>query len=113
MNEDKLLKAAEHAIYESISKMLANDYRGPVSDAVKAVAEKHQEKLNAIVENAYLSVLDSDSFADSVKLAMNDKLARCLVSGLGGEVEKRVNELKADPVTRAKITLALTEIISS
>ena len=112
MNEDKLLKAAEHAIHESISKMLANDYRGPVRDAVKAVAKRHQEKLNAIVESAYLSVLDSESFSDSVKLAMNDKIARNLVSGLGGEIEKRVNELKADPVTRAKITLALTEIIS-
>lgn len=111
MNEDKLLKAAENAIYESIQKMLASDYRGPVFEAVKQVCGKHQEKLEGIVENAYISVLDSKTFEESIKKAMNEKLARNLVSGLGGEIEKRVNELKSDPITRAKITLALTEII--
>lgn len=111
MNEDKFLKAAEYAIYESIQKMLANDYRGPVFEAVKSVGEKHQDKLEKIVETAYLSVLDSKSFEASVIRAMNDKLARNLVSGLGGEIEKRVNELKADPTTRAKITLAISEIV--
>lgn len=111
MNEDKFLKAAEHAIYESITKMLASDYRSPVVDAVKSVAEKHQDKVNNLVESAFLGAIESEAFKASVNQAMSDKLARNLVSGLGGEIERRVNELKADPVTRAKITLALTEIV--
>lgn len=113
MNEDKFLKAAEHAIYESITKMLASDYRSPIVDIVKETAEKHKDKLSELVESAFLGAIESDQLKQSVNQAMSDKLARNLVSGLGGEIERRVNELKADPVTRAKITLALTEIVSN
>lgn len=42
MNEDKVLKAAEHAIYESITKILSNEHRGPVAEAVNSIAKKHQ-----------------------------------------------------------------------
>jgi hypothetical protein len=108
--EDKFLLAAERSIYESITKMLANDYNSPVKDAVMNVVSKHQSKLEGIVEDAFLSLLDSASFNQSIKQAMYDKVARSLVSKLGGEIESRVNELKADPKTRAKITLAISEI---
>lgn len=112
MNEDKLLQAAERAIYEAITKTLSTEYRGPVKDAVDMVCKKHQDKLVAITERAYLSVLDSAEFEAAIKKAMNEKLARTLVGKLGGEIESRVNELKANPETRAKITLALTQIIN-
>jgi len=35
------------------------------------------------------------------------------VPGLGGELEKQVNVLKSDPATRARITLAIEEIVKS
>lgn len=112
MNEDTLLKAAERAVYESITKALANEYNGPIKKAVDAVLTKHEDKVNNLVEEAFLSCLNAENFKQSVQSAMNDKLARNLVSALGGELERRVNELKADPATRAKITLALTEMVS-
>ena len=112
MNELNIISAAEKAIYESITKMLTTEYRGPIKDAVDLVCAKHQDRLIEITERAYLSVLDSESFESAIREAMNEKLARTLVGKLGGEIEKRVNELKADPATRARITLALTEIVS-
>lgn len=110
MTEDNLLKAAERAVYESITKALINDYRGPLNEAVNSVIKKHQCKLEQLMESAYLAVLDSEGFKQEVKSALSDKVARTLVSKLGGEIESQVNALKADPATRARITLALTEI---
>ena len=111
MNEDKLLNAAEKAIYESITTLLVS-YHSPVKDVVNNVMKKHEDRLIEIADNALVSILDSKSFSEAIHQAINDKVARMLVSQIGGEVEKRVNELKADPVTRAKITLALSQIAS-
>ena len=52
-----------------------------------------------------------DQFRDALKDALNAKLAKTLISRMGGELEKQVNELKANPATRAKITLAINELI--
>lgn len=110
MNEDNLLKSAERAVYESITKALTNDYSGPLKEAVNSVIKKHQSKLEALTESAYLAVLDSAGFQQAISDALSEKVARTLVAKLGGEIESQVNALKADPATRARITIALTEI---
>ena len=113
MNEDNLLKAAERAVYESITKSLATDYRGPIKDCVDNVLGRHQAKLEAIVEGAYLRLIEADSFQAQIDEALTNKLARSLVSKMGGEIESKVNELKANPETRAQITLAISKLVKS
>lgn len=113
MNEDQLLKSATNAVYESISKAMANDYQGPIKKAVDHVLSKHQSKIESIVEEAFLGLLNTDGFKESVHKSLQDKLARVLVSKMGGELESKVNQLKANPETRARITIAITECIKS
>ena len=113
MNEDQLLKSAERAIYESISKSLTNDYSSPIKTAVNSVLDKHKSKIESIVEDAFLGLINTEGFKDAVHSALQDKLARSLVSKMGGELESKVNELKANPETRARITIAIAECIKS
>lgn len=42
---------------------------------------------------------------------MNHSLAKTLVQRFGGEIEKQVNVFKSDPTTRARITLAIEDIV--
>jgi len=113
MNEDQLLKAATSAVYESISKSMSNDYNGPIKIAVNAVLSRHLSKIESIVESAFIGLVNSDGFKESIHSALQDKLARSLVAKMGGELESKVNELKANPETRARITIAIAECIKS
>ena len=113
MNEDNLLKAAERAVYDSITKSLSCDYRGPIKDCVDNILSRHQAKLEAIVEGAYLRLIDTDSFQAQIDDAMTNKLARSLIAKMGGEIESKVNELKSNPETRAQITLAIAKLVKS
>ena len=113
MNEDNLMKAAERAVYDSISKSLTNDWKGPIKNAVEIILAKHQSKIEAIVEEAFTGLINTDGFKQSVHQALQDKLARSLVSKMGGELESKVNELKANPETRARITLAISDCVKS
>ena len=111
--EDKFLKAAERAIYDSITSRLASDWQGPIKNCVDRVLNRHEAKLESIVESAYLKLIDSDSFSKQVDEALAQKLARSIVSKMGGELESKVNELKANPETRAQIALAITKLVKA
>ena len=113
MNEDQLLKAATSAVYESISKSMSNDYNGPIKTAVNSVLDKHKSRIEQIVDDAFLGLINTEGFKDAVHSALQEKLARSLVAKIGGELESKVNELKANPETRARITVAIIECIKS
>ena len=108
--EDKILQVAQKAISESIVKELTG-YNKPLSNLTSQVIESNHAKLYSLINDEFNSLLDSDLFRDSLKSALNAKLAKTLVARMGGELEKQVNELKANPETRAKITLAISKVI--
>ena len=108
--EDKILEQVKKALGECISKELCG-YKKPLSVLVGKVIDRHQAEVVDIIDNEFVKLLGGDGFKDSLKDALNAKMARVLVSKMGGELEKRVNELKQNPETRAKITLAVGNII--
>jgi hypothetical protein len=57
------------------------------------------------------SAMLNDEFREQIATQIRHKLASVLVARFGGELEKQVNVLKSDPTTRARITLAIEEII--
>lgn len=109
--ESEILRTAQAAIAESIVKNLTG-YNGALSKLCDRVMAANEAALhNLISEEVTRTVLSSD-FRAEMKSALNAKLARILIERMGGELEKRVNELKADPTTRAKITLAIQQALS-
>lgn len=66
-----------------------------------------------ILEDAIAKSLNDTAFTDSIKQAVRQSLAKTLVQKFGGELEKQVNALKSDPLTRARIVLALDEIVKT
>ncbi len=110
MKED-IIRIAEKAITTSIEKELVG-YNKPLSNYVNEVLEEHKKDFISLIDEEVTKILNATQFKKSLSTALNDKLARVLVARLGGELEKQVNMLKANPETRAKITLAISKIIN-
>ena len=108
--EQEILKSAKAAISEAIVKELVG-YSKPLSKLTEKVIDANMGTLYSLINDEFSSLLASDQFRDALKDALNAKLAKTLISRMGGELEKQVNELKANPATRAKITLAINELI--
>ncbi len=106
----RVLDAANKAITEAIVKELVG-YKSPLSLIVERVISAHDAEIYNLVDSEVVNLLTAGDFRASLKEALNAKLARVLIQRMGGELEKTVNELKANPATRAKITLAITGII--
>lgn len=109
--EEKILKAIKTAISSAIENELSG-YNSPLKPIIKNVVDDNQDSLYALINDEFSSLLNDGDFKSSLKKALNDKLAKVLVGRMGGELEKRINELKSNPTTRAKITLAIESAVS-
>ena len=108
--EKQILAQVEKAMGEAITKGLVG-YGKPLSKMTERVIEANSDVLYRLVNEEFSSLLNGDGFKDALKSALRDKLAKTLISRMGGELEKQVNNLKQNPQTRAKITLAISQII--
>jgi division protein CdvB (Snf7/Vps24/ESCRT-III family) len=108
--EKQVLAQVNKAIGGAITQELVG-YNKPLNKLVECVIEKHSVELFETVDKAFSNLVTSNEFKQALDSALQKQLARTLISRMGGELEKRVNELKANPQTKAKITLAISSII--
>lgn len=109
--ESQLLKAARDAISIAVQNELVG-YNKPLSRLCNQVIEQHKAEITSLLDKEIASLITSNDFCCEIRTALQSKMARLIVNTLGGELEKRVNDLKSNPVTRAKITLALNQMVS-
>lgn len=108
--EQAILQAAKNGLSDAFNKELVG-YNKPLSLLTQKVIEKHQGVIFSLIDDEVVKLIGGDDFKLALKDELNRKLARTLIERMGGELESRVNELKQNPETRAKITLAISQII--
>lgn len=114
--EKEILRVAMASIEKAITTELIG-YGKPLSKIVDSVIEENTPELRGIINQSIVDIIQHKNFKEALNQALKAKLAKTIVNKMGGELERRVNELKQDPTTRAKVTVALDglmdEILSS
>lgn len=108
--EKQILAQVEKAMGEAITKELVG-YNKPLSKLTERVIEENSGELFGLINEEFAGLLNGDGFKDALREALHQKLAKTLIARMGGALEKQVNELKQNPQTRAKITLAISQIV--
>lgn len=109
--EEQIIKTAKQAMAEAITTELCG-YNKPLSVLTNEVIAKNSTELKTILDNSVKDLLSSEEFKKAMKEQLNQKLAKIIINKTGGELEKKVNEFKQDPTTRAKITLAMDTLMN-
>lgn len=107
----EFLNATRAAIFESLKTKLSG-YQSPLDPLIQRAVARHSARLESVIDEAIQSVTGGDDFRQQMRDALSHVIAKQLIAKLGGEVEKQVNQLKANPTTRAQITLAINRIVS-
>lgn len=109
---------ADHMILDAVREGIANavkvkieGYDSPLKDIIKTCIAKHEPAIHAVINEAVAACVLDEGFREEIKQSTRVQLARNLVQRIGGEIEKQVNVLKADPTTRARITMAIDTIV--
>lgn len=113
LNADDVLISA---IREGLQKGIVSQLQGYNSGLSKLIDDQLKERSGAIkslLESSIQSAVGDPVFVEEIKSAVRTSLAKTLVQKFGGELEKQVNALKSDPTTRARITIAIEQIVAS
>lgn len=110
--EKTLTQAIQDGIREGVKSKLGSSYGdNPLTPMIAEVLKKHDAAFRSMLSEALTEAVGDVQFRNEIKNAVRHTLAKTLISRFGGELEKQVNVLKSDPTTRARITLAIEEIV--
>jgi hypothetical protein len=103
----------EQAIRDGLRQGVAEKLRyfTQFNELLAQAFETQKPKLRRIIDEVFNSCLDDPQFRADLAEELRHKLSKTLVQRFGGEMEKQVNVLKSDPLTRARITLAIEQIV--
>lgn len=108
---DQLMKQClQDGIREAI-KRSAEQYNSPLLQVFTSCIEAHKVAFRGLLDTAIQACIADESFHELIRSGVRQSLSKILVQRFGGELEKQVNTLKSDPTTRARIVLAIEEIV--
>lgn len=110
--EQDILKAAQQAINESVTKALAAGHDSPMIKLVKSVIDENSIELRSLISNSFVQVIRKDEFKQAIVSAFSHKVARSIISNNDGLFDKVSNELKKDAIFKSKMSLAVANVVN-
>lgn len=113
VDADKMmLDAIRQGLVQGVKERF-NSYNSPLTKLMDDSIARHSDVLGRLLDGAIATCTADETFCEEIRSAVRQQLAKLLIQRFGGELEKQVNALKSDPTTRARITLAIEEIVKS
>ena len=115
INTDHMIEnALRDAVREGIKAKFTSAYGdNPLGKMLTAGVEKHVGAIQGLIGECLAACVSDAEFRAQLAASVRSVLAKTLVQRFGGELERQVNALKSDPVTRARITLAIEDIVKA
>lgn len=110
--EQDILKAAQHAINDSVTKALTSGYDSPMIKLVKSVVDENSTELRALISDSFVQVIRKDEFKQAIVSAFSHKVARSIISNNNGLFDKVSNELKQDAIFKSRMALAVANVVN-
>lgn len=112
VQQELLDRAIADAIREGVKQHLLSSYKSPLEKLINDTIANSSGGISSLLAESIKSCVTNEEFREEIKSAVRQTLAKTLVQRFGGELEKQVNILKSDPATRARITLAIEDIVA-
>lgn len=114
LNADQMIHdAIRDGLRKGIEERLTRNYSNPFDKVLTDCVDQEARNIRGIVSDAIKECVNDSGFVGELKKQLRTVLAKTLIQRFGGELEKSVNALKSDPTTRARITLAIEEIVNT
>ena len=108
--ESNILQVMQHSIDKAIKAVLTG-YNSPLNKLVSEVVDSHSVELKSLISDSFSQVIRTDEFKQSIISAFSHKVARTIISNNDGLFEKVSNDLKQDQQFKAKMVLAVANVV--
>lgn len=111
--DEMILNCIRDGIREGIKTRMTQSYKNPLDTIIESAIARHSGAMTKLLDESIAASVNDQQFRDQIAQAVRHNIAKTLIARFGGEIEKQVNVLKSDPATRARITLAIEEIVKT
>ena len=108
--EIEVVNAAQKAVSSALSSAMTG-YGSPLIKYATNVVTKYQSSLEAIFDDAVREGIATDEFKVRVREVMLSKIAKTMISGVDGSIDKTINLMKQDAVFRSRLILAVNTLV--
>lgn len=108
--EKQILGAAGDGIRKAIGDALTG-YNSLLTKFATEVINNNAVEIKNIMSEAFSKVVSTKEFREDIMAAFQHKVAKMLVGNLEGSVQKAVDALRGDATIRARMILAIEEIV--
>lgn len=112
MDIDKQIQEVLTSSIREAARKNLEGFNSPLEPIIKRVVAKKELEIEKLLEES-LSFCFQGDFREDIKLAATHKLAKVLISKMESEIDKKANELRTNPTFRAKLTLAIEDIVNN
>lgn len=108
--EDEIMKAADAAISKALSEAMTG-YNSPLTKYAHNVVQKYQTQIESIFDQVVGEAIRTDEFKVRVREVMLNKIAKTMISGIDGSIDKTINLMKQDAIFRSRLTLSVNGLV--
>jgi hypothetical protein len=110
ISKDDVVGVVREALMSKIGTVM-NGYTSPLDKIIISVINEYEADFREVVNNALQVTIKDKQFVSDVNVQFKHKIAKSLVGKLEGAVEKAADKLRQDPTLRARMILAIEELI--
>lgn len=112
ISDNQILRIAREAIEQKIVDTFAGGYNSPLQKVINECIDGHSAELRELVNGTLGQMFASKEFKAVVQKEFIHKVAKTIVGKLEGTVEKAVDKLKNEPTLKARMVLAIENIVN-
>lgn len=110
--ENQIVEVVTTILINGVKELSKNSYNNPVLKIVEKVVENNQAKFYEYFDKVFEETFENKDFRKLVKDEMSKKLVRGILCGSEGSVDKVMSKLKQNDVFKAKLTIAVDNVVS-
>lgn len=108
--EHETISAIQGSITKAMHEALGG-YNSPLQKYAVNVVQKYQTAIESVFDEVVSEAIKTDEFKERVREVLLHKIAKTMISGIDGSVDKTINQMKQDAVFRSRLTLTVNSLV--
>jgi hypothetical protein len=110
MLEDEIMKVVDTSLSKALHEALTG-YNSPLTKFATNVVDKYRSEIESIFSEVVGEAIKTDEFKLRVREVLLNKIAKTMISGVDGSIDKTINLMKQDAVFRSRLTLSVNVLV--
>lgn len=108
--ENEIMQAVDKSISKALAEAMTG-YNSPLVKYAQNVVQKYQSQIEGIFSDVIQEAIQTDDFRQRVREVLLNKIAKTMIAGVDGSIDKTINLMKQDAIFRSRLTLSVNGLV--